>query len=188
MQQELYYVTGNTGKFQEVSTFIQRTDKSIQLNQIDLDVPEIQTLDHLGVAIDKAKQAWKILRKPLLVDDAGIYFEAYHRFPGSLTKFVLEGIGFKGILKLVQDDHRAYFLIYLVYIDGENSYQVFEGRCDGKIIEPQVIQANPGLPFDDIFVPNGYEKTYTEVKKTTKIDDLNYRIMALQRFLAWYKK
>lgn len=183
---EFHYLTGNAGKFEEVKAFVERNNPSLSLQQIDIDLDEIQTLDHVGVAIDKAKRAWQILKKPLLVDDAGIYFEKYHRFPGTLTKFVFQGIGFDGILKLVEGDHRAYFLIYLVYINGPESYQVFEGICHGKIVEPRVIRAHPSLPFDDIFVPQGTEKTYAELRHTPDLDIYNYRIMAFKKFLQWY--
>ncbi len=185
---ELYYVTGNAGKFGEVKEFVDRINVGIDLKQVDVDLSEEQTLDQRFVAIEKAKQAWRQVQKPLLVDDAGLYFEAYHRFPGTLTKFVFQGIGINGILKLVADDHRAYYLIYLVFIDGPDSYQVFEQRCDGKIVDPGVIEAHPSLPFDDIFVPVGTEKTYAQMRNTPEKDLFNCRVKAVQQFLAWYKK
>lgn len=188
MTSELYYVTGNAGKFEEVKNFIDRANLNINLKQIDIDLPEMQTLDQKAIALDKAKQAWQLVQKPLLVDDAGIYFEAYHRFPGSLTKFVYQGIGFKGIFKLLEEDHRAYFLIYLVYIDGPDSYKIFEVRCDGKIVEPGELSAHPSLPFDDIFVPVGIDKTYAQLRRTPEIDLYNYRIHAMQQFVSWSKK
>lgn len=188
MAHELYYVTGNIGKFEEVQSFINRTNPTIDLKQIDFDLSEMQTLDQRGIAIDKAKQAWEKVQKPLLVDDAGIYFEAYHRFPGALTKFVYQGLGFKGILKLVDEDHRAYFIVYIVYIDGPDSYQVFEGRCDGKIVPPKEIIAHPLLPFNDIFVPAGSDLTYAELCNTAAVESFNARVKALQEFLSWYKK
>lgn len=187
MVQELYYVTGNAGKFKEVDEFLKRSGSSVELKQVALELEEIQTLDHRGIAIRKAQQAWAQVRKPLLVDDAGIYFEQYHRFPGTLTKFVYEGIGWNGILKLVQDDHRATFLLYLVYIDGLDSYQVFEGKCSGKIVSPMQFLAQPGLPYDDLFIPDGADKTYAQMWGTQEIDRYAYRLLALQKFLDWYK-
>ncbi len=187
MARELYYVTGNVGKFEEVKDFMARVGSNIDLKRVDLDLAEMQTLDHEGVAVDKAKQAWRAVQRPLLVDDAGVYFDAYHRFPGTLTKFVYEGIGFKGMLKLTEDDHRAYFLIYVVYINGPLSLQVFEGRCDGKIVEPKVLQAHPKLPFDDVFVPIGENRTFAELRSAGEIDPYSYRIMAVKKFLDWYK-
>jgi len=189
MAHEIYYVTGNTGKFEEVADFISRNNVDIVLKQVDVHTEEKQTLDQLGIAVDKAKHAWNILKKPLLVDDAGIYFEKYHRFPGTLTKFVYYGIGFEGIMKLVEDDHRAMFLLYLVYIDGSDSYEVFEGKCEGKIVPlPSVLQAHPELPYDDIFMPSGSEKTYVQMRGTKEMDGYAYRLKALRQFLAWYGK
>lgn len=185
---ELFYVTGNAGKFAEVKSFLEHYAPHISLQQVDIDLPEIQTLDHEAVAIDKAKKAYAYLQKPLLIDDAGIYFTAYHRFPGTLTKFVFEGIGLDGVFKLVQHDHRASFLLYLVYINGPESYHVFQQECYGMLVPPPPVIEHPKLPFKDIFVPIGTNKTFAQLQGTSEFETYNPRTNALKQFLAWYTK
>ncbi|MFH0898240.1 MAG: non-canonical purine NTP pyrophosphatase [bacterium] len=190
MTQEIFYVTGNQGKFEEVNFFISRHSDDIVLKQYHVDLIEEQSLDQKAIALSKAMQAWHLIKKPLLIDDSGIYFERYNKFPGTLTKFVYYGIGFEGILRLVHDDPRAYFFLYLIYVDGPNSYQIFEGKCEGKIVSPaEVFTAHPQFPYDEIFVPDGSRgRTYAQMRGTQDMDTFAYRLRAAKKFLEWYKE
>ena len=185
-KKEIYYVTGNEGKFEEVKNFIQRHQPSICLKQCDIDLIEQQTTDQKSIAMSKAKQGWEKIGKPLLVDDSGIYFEKYKNFPGTMTKFLFEGIGFDGILKLVEGNNRACFLLHMVYVDGPNSFKIFEGRCDGQVITPPDLLAHPRLPYDDIFLPDGSDKTCSQMRGTEEMDEYAYRLRAMKKFLDWW--
>lgn len=187
MTKEIFYVTGNDGKFEEVATFITENVPSVKVTQARLDLDEMQTTDQQSIAITKAHHAWNELKKPVLVDDAGVYFEKYQKFPGTMTKFLYYGIGMDGILKLFEQGDKAYFLLYLVYMDGQDSYQVFEGRCNGHLIVPEQFSARPDLPFDDIFLPEGSDKTYAQMRFTPEMNEYFYRLRALKKFLEWYQ-
>ncbi|MFA5075014.1 MAG: non-canonical purine NTP pyrophosphatase [Candidatus Babeliales bacterium] len=187
-QREILYATSNNGKFEEVGSYIEENEPNIKIVQFSRDIPEIQTLDQKYIAIDKAQKAWQIAQRPLLIDDAAIYFEKYNKFPGTLSKFVSQGIGFEGIKKLIEVGDKAKFLLYLVYIEGENKYEVFEGACEGALVKPEKFNAHPSLPFDVFFVPTGTTKTYAELRDTPEAKNYLYRLRALQKFLAWYKK
>ncbi len=189
MSDVIYYVTGNKGKFEEVEAYVRRYAPQIHLEHVDLDLTEPQTLDQAAIAIHKAKEAWKIVRKPLLIDDAGAYFHAYNNFPGVFTKFVYEGIGLKGIFKLVDEDDRISFRLSMAYIDGPEECQVFEGRCNGTIVQPPPgVVFNPNLPYDAIFVPEGeYGVVYGQLRGTERFHEYAYRLLAMKKFLAWYQ-
>ena len=127
---------------------------------------EIQTLDQKAIALDKAQQAWNHLHHPVLVDDSGIYFDHYNNFPGTLTKFIYHGIGFEGILKLTQDDNRATHKLYMVFKDSDEEQHVFEGFCEGTIVEPESFESHPELPYDAVFMPKGASKTMAFMRGT----------------------
>jgi XTP/dITP diphosphohydrolase len=192
MKKEIHYITGNSGKFKEVQRFIYNYNfssivSSFVLRQVNIEeIYEIQSLDQKKIALHKAQQAWHLLKKPLILDDSGIYFNKYFNFPGTLTKFVYDGIGLEGLLKLVVAGDRATFRLLLVYIDREGLYKVFEGQCEGTIVIPNKILAHPQLPYDDIFLPDGAEKTYAEMRGNTEFDGYFYRLMAVKKFLEWY--
>ncbi|MBX9830676.1 hypothetical protein K2X40_01865 [Candidatus Babeliales bacterium] len=188
MSFELYYVTGNAGKFEEVERFLSTYAPEIKLLQADVDLQEQQTDDQLAIALHKAQQAWDLLGKPLLVDDAGVYFDKYHKFPGTMTKFLYQGIGFDGIFKLVEHGDRARFFLYLIYVDGPTSFHTFEGECLGQVVKPAVFNAHPRLPFDDIFLPDGSDKTYVEMRHDDNFDLFAYRLHAVKKFVQWLHK
>ena len=72
---ELYLITGNKSKFEEAREILKDTD--IELKQEKIDLIEIQSIEQEQVVIDKAEQAFQKLKKPVLVDDTGIFFEEY---------------------------------------------------------------------------------------------------------------
>jgi XTP/dITP diphosphohydrolase len=182
----IYYATTNAGKFDEVKRYFNANEPKIELKQLDKDFPEIQTVDQKSIAIDKATQAWNYIKQPVLVDDAAIYFDHYNKFPGTLTKFVFHGIGFEGLLKLVEIDNRATKLLYMVYKENDEEQHIFEGICKGKIIRPKIFESHPALPYDAIFVPDETDKTMYQLRGTNEEHKYAYRLLALEKFLKWH--
>jgi XTP/dITP diphosphohydrolase len=190
-EKKLVYVTGNHGKFEEVEYFIQRHAPEIKVKMKNLELDELQDLDQNKVASHKAQQAWVQLKQPLLVEDSGIFFCRYNKFPGTITKLIYEGIGFEGIFRLVEGNNRAFFKLQMIFVDGLGNQNVFEGRCDGIIVQPprnEKLKAHRQLPYDDIFVPEGTDKNYTKLRGTEEYDFFGYRLKALKKFLDWYRQ
>ncbi len=94
MNNKFYYVTNNAGKFEEVSHFFDKKAPSFYVEQFAIDIDEIQSLDQKVVVLDKVKKAYKVVQQPLLLDDGGLFLTAYNQFPGTLSKFVFQGLGF----------------------------------------------------------------------------------------------
>ncbi|MBD3232039.1 hypothetical protein GF322_05285 [Candidatus Dependentiae bacterium] len=187
MSQNIYYVTNNDGKFKQVHEFIAKNNPQINLKQFKLDIEEIQSLDQKKIVIDKAHKAWNFVKKPFLLDDSAIYFEKYNNFPGTLSKFVALGIGFEGIKKLINKGDKAFFLLYMVYMDKQDSISMFEGKCEGSLIKPRKFSGHINLPYSCFFIPKGTNKTYTQLQKMPQADKYLYRLKALKKFLKWYK-
>jgi len=186
MVKELYYVTGNQGKFEEVDDFFTKQHLNFQVKHCALDIEEIQSLDQKVVVTDKVKKAFAQIKQPLLLDDGGIFFEAYPHFPGTLTKFIFRSLGFKGIFKLVEENAKAAFILQLAYIDA-TQIQLFEGICQGTLVHPpQTEPGHPQLPFTAIFKPNGSDKTLAQLRYTPEFSQYSFRQQALQKFITWY--
>jgi non-canonical purine NTP pyrophosphatase (RdgB/HAM1 family) len=186
MKKKIYYVTGNQGKFEEVKYFIEYHTQDIDLIQFNAQIPEIQTLDQKTIALDKALKAWEILQKPLIIDDSAIYFEKYNKFPGTFSKYVYQGLGFEGIKKLIEQKDKATFFLYMIYVEKANSFNIFEGKCEGTLTKPEVFSGNVELPFDCFFIPHGTTKTYAQMRNTPEGNNYFYRIKALKNFLNWW--
>jgi non-canonical purine NTP pyrophosphatase (RdgB/HAM1 family) len=184
---KIYYATSNPVKFQEAEQFFRDTGSNISLQPYTQDIPEIQSLDQELVALNKAREAWRRLQKPLLAEDAGIYFSKFNQFPGTLTKFIYQAIGMEGLLKLVGSQDKALFQMHLIYYYGPDQYKIFKANCSGSIRETTVFKASKSVPFDDIFVPDGSDKTYAQLRESNQLSNFNYRVKALEMFASWYK-
>ncbi len=84
MKNNIIFVTANKGKFDEVVKFISELDPTITVEQAALDLPEIQSLDVEKISVNKAELAWEQIKKPLIVDDGGIYLDQYNNRRGTL--------------------------------------------------------------------------------------------------------
>ena len=126
----IYYITGNQSKFEEAKEIMKNIN--ITLAKKDLKIEEIKSLEQEKVVIGKARDAFKKIKAPLIVDDVGIYFEEYNKFPGTFTRFLFEAIGFEGIEKLLEKKNRnAYFKILLCYKDKKTEI-IFEEYLNAR--------------------------------------------------------
>lgn len=187
-QQIIPYVTSNNGKFQEVVHFLaEYSNLPFNLAQDPLETTEVQSDDQKEIAQHKAIEAWNTLKKPLLVEDAGIFFEKFHNFPGTFSKWIFKSLGFAGISKLYSPGDRAYFQITLCYIENPETMHFFQERCYGTLIAPKHGH-NPSLPFDTILVPDGFTQTYQELKNTGQKGTFKFRAKAIASFVEWFNK
>lgn len=160
MAKKLYFITGNRHKVDEISRIL--LPIGIELVSKDLKIPEGEFDSIEKVAIDKAKQAFAILKKPLIAEDTGVFFSAYKNFPGIYTKRMYSSLGFKGLLKLLHGENRkGLFQSSICFIWKKNSCKVFTGKLYGKFAEKVFEKKADRLPYEKIFKPN--------VKKTVLV-------------------
>jgi XTP/dITP diphosphohydrolase len=188
MIHDLYYATSRTRKFEEVKEFTLAYDLKIRLNRVEIDIDEIQSLDQRAVALAKAKTAWNFVKKPVLIDDEGVFFEAYPLFPGTFSKYIAEALGYEGIFTLTACNNKASFNLTMVYMNGTEDLHVFEGKKEGTIVRPALDRADFSSSLTEIFKPQGSSKTYAELKGIKELENFSPRIIAFKKFLMWYQQ
>ncbi|XOB40473.1 MAG: non-canonical purine NTP pyrophosphatase [Candidatus Nealsonbacteria bacterium] len=186
-QKEVLFITGNKSKLAETTKMAERFSVKIVGQKANLFEPMVS--DSTKILIDKAKDAYKKFGKPLIVDDAGIYFGAYPNFPGVFTKFIIKLLGFNGIIKLLEGKSKdAYFKCTIGFIDEKlDQPLLFEGISKGKITEKISINFNGNFEFNSIFIPEGESKTFSEMSIEERSKHC-HRDRALEKFLSWYVK
>jgi non-canonical purine NTP pyrophosphatase (RdgB/HAM1 family) len=184
---KISFVTGNNSKFEQVNKWVKQLHSNIELEQLNLDIPEYQSLDIHYIATNKANEAWKIIKKPLIVDDFGIYLENYNKFPGPFAKYIYQGIGLEGFWKIAKDNPRGVFCSCFVYVNKDGSHQIFEGKFSGKFIEPNVKILDQNFPYTYIFIPDGSDKTLAEIKGTADEQNFNHRFKAVKNWIESIK-
>lgn len=185
IQKEILFITGNQSKLEEAINIAEKY--SVKIIGKKMDLPEVMTMQEEEILIEKTKYAFEKLKKPLIIDDSGIYFKAYPNFPGVFSKFIIKLIGFDGISKLLTNKSRkAYFKCVIAFMDKNlNKPLLFEGKCKGKIAERISKVFDPNFEFNSIFIPEGENKTFSEmtIERRKKI---SHRAQALEKFLNWY--
>lgn len=171
---KICFVTGNKGKLAEVELIL-----GIKLENISLNLDEIQDVDIENIVRKKAQDAYLQIKKPLIVDDGGVYFEAWNGFPGPLVKFIDKAGGIDLILKMLKNEKNRNILLKAAigYHDG-NEIHVFTGEIKAKIAqEPYGLN---GWSWDTIFIPKPYNKTMAELTDKEK-NDISHRRKALEK-------
>lgn len=157
MRDRLLFVTSNAGKVREVEAIL-----GAPVEQLDLDVPEIQTLDVEVVVRQKALAAFAAAGRPVLVEDTGLYLDALHGLPGALVRWFLATIGPEGICTLIPPgvDRGARARTALALCDGE-TVEVLTGEVPGLIVPGP--RGEGGFGWDPIFQPIGTTRTFAEM-------------------------
>ncbi len=175
--------TSNEGKFREVALVLQRF--GVNLDRLPEKGVEIQSDDIGEVAKFAAAEAARAHRKPLIVEDTGLFINRLGGFPGAYTSFVFRSIGLEGVLKLLlgTEERRARFESAVAYCEPGGEPRLFRGSVRGKIAKGA--SGRKGFGFDPIFVPDGRRVTLAEMKIEEKCE-ISHRAAATTRFGAWY--
>lgn len=161
-------VTGNRGKIAEA-----RLALGMDIEAVEVDLPEIQGLDLLEILTEKANIAWEIVKRPLVVEEAGLSLAAMNGFPGPLVKWMLEAMGAEGIARTAHalGDPRAIARCALLYKDAERTV-VAEGHTLGTLVLPG--RGEHGFGWDPVFLPDGETRTFAELAGREK-DAVSHR-------------
>lgn len=122
------------------------------------------------------------LDRPVVLEDTGLFFEAYNGFPGALPKFVFSTIGYRGIFKLLEDEKRnTYFKTVAAYCEPDKDPVLFEGIMRGKITDKVYNKDKDEMPYDKIFIPEGKTKTVSDMTLEEK-NSFSQRAKAFKKF------
>lgn len=169
---EIYFVTSNKKKVEEIASILER-----KINQISMDIPEIQALEVEKVVKDKAKRAYLKIRKPVLVEDTGVYISALNNFPGALIKWLLKTIGNEGICKSVNKNRNIKAKTCFCLYNGRH-YHIFIGELEGTLARKPL--GETGFGWDPIFIPKGSKKSFAQLSKEEK-NKISMRFLALEK-------
>jgi len=182
MLTQIAYVTNNPHKARESSSILRELGVEVEVVQVD--IPEIQSDDIEEIAKFRAREAYKLLKRPVIVEDAGLFIDALNGFPGPYSSYTFKTIGINGILKLMRGEKRrtATFKSVVVFHDGRRM-RTFLGQVRGRIsFEPK----GSSWGFDPIFEPKGlkgltYAQLFPEVKN--KVSHRRRALEKLARYL-----
>jgi XTP/dITP diphosphohydrolase len=162
---KLYFNTVNNVKKQEITEIFK--DLKVEIRFLSNNITEILSPDLEQVIKEKAAQAYKLSRVPIIVEHGGLYIEYLNEYPSALSKPMWDMLGDK-ICKLIPagESRKATARSAVCYCDGAN-YEIFIGETQGTISATG--RGTHGFQWDPIFMPDGSAKTYAEMEQTEKL-------------------
>lgn len=157
MAAKVYLVTGNPQKVKIAKAAL--APFKIEVEQLELETPEIQSFDVEEVAKYSVKYAAEKAGKPVIKGDFGMHIEALNGFPGPFVKFINKWLTAEKFIRLYQDEtnKRAYFIDALGYCEPKNEPVCFVTKTYGNLIT--VPRGNNGNMVDSLFIPDDLQKT-----------------------------
>ncbi len=183
----LILVTNNKGKIAEANAIAKEFGFAVRSPKKAYKL-EIQADSLREVAEFAAREAYKKIRKPLIIDDSGLFINALKGFPGVYSAPTGKTIGLEGVLKLMKGvkNRSAYFECAVAYFDGK-TLKTFVGKSSGKILESEKGSGLHGFGYDPLFSPGGHYggRSLAQVDLLKK-NSVSHRGKALRAFFKWY--
>jgi XTP/dITP diphosphohydrolase len=189
MKNTLIFATNNQHKVDEIRTVLKNSFTIITLKEagIDIDIPEPHdTLE--ANATEKAQTIHQLTGKDCFSEDTGLEVAVLNGEPGvKSARYAGDGRDFQqNIDKLLENlkdktNRKARFRTIISLIMN-NREHVFEGICEGRIIEDQ--QGNKGFGYDPVFMPDGADKTFAEMTMEEK-NAFSHRRKATDQLIAF---
>lgn len=189
MLKELVIASHNQGKIQEfralLAPFGVKVYSAVELNLPDVD--ETGTTFKENAAL-KAETLSSLSGKPCLADDSGLCVNALGGRPGVYSARYAPNRDFNlAMTKLIGElkqsgssDWSAYFACILALKEPGQATRFYEGKVDGHITENR--RGNNGFGFDPVFVPQGFDQTFAEMRPQEK-SHISHRGRAVAAFL-----
>ena len=197
---ELLLATGNAKKLAELKRML----KGHGIRIFDLDsfkgLPKVkEDKDTFRAnARKKATEISKRVDKLVMADDSGLEVPALGNKPGiysaryagasqddnkNIDKLLKQMRHFKG------SKRRARFRCVVCLSKGNKVIRMVEGRVDGSITLKR--QGIGGFGYDPVFMPEGFDKTFAQIKPAVK-DSISHRGLALiearQAILRYFQR
>jgi XTP/dITP diphosphohydrolase len=181
----IFFITSNKGKFLEAKEKLSTID--IEVVNKNLGYPEIQADTLENVARFGGEHIQKTFNNHFILEDAGLFINVLHGFPGVYSSYVYQTIGCKGILKLLKDieERRAVFRSVYAYVEPNKKPRLFVGECLGRISNEEL--GDYGFGYDPIFIPNNKNKTFAQMNINEK-NCFSHRGKSLERLIDFFKK
>jgi non-canonical purine NTP pyrophosphatase (RdgB/HAM1 family) len=171
------FVTQSKNKLAEAERIL-----GANIESYSLELPEMQSIKVEDVVGFKAKYAYEALGgRPVMIEDTGLYFDAWNGLPGALVKWFVEQVGPGGICQMLQNFANRGAVAKTIVATFDGQLQIFAGEIRGTIATAPA--GERGFGWDSLFIPQGATKTFGEMEPAEK-DAYSMRRLALEAMRA----
>jgi XTP/dITP diphosphohydrolase len=135
-----------------------------ELEHIKTAYPEIQAESLEITIIPGLEWVMSKYKRPIMIDDSGLFIDALKGFPGVYSSYVFKTVGCDGILSLMKGvrDRRSRFECCIGFMRPGGEPFIAKGVAPGSISSEKV--GTGGFGYDPIFVPEGCDRTYAQIE------------------------
>ncbi len=183
----LIFFSHNQKKIKEVKNIFIKSNLNIKnLNNLNkIKQPNENGRSFADNAKIKSLYGYKKFNLPCFADDSGICINALNKKPGIQSKRFLENFkNYEGAFDYIisktkiKNEKRAFFNTTICLTLNPAHHIFFVGKINGTISDkPRGVN---GFGYDPIFIPNGLDKTFAEMKSDKK-NNISHRMIALQK-------
>lgn len=180
----LVFATHNQGKVKEMKDILSGLEIEVlsaeEAGVFEDVVEDGETFEEN--ALKKAKFVAEKTGEWAVADDSGLCISALGGAPGVQSARWSEGADLAEytldkLKNIPAEERTAYFRSTAALCAPDGRHWFFQGRIDGEIpLEPRGID-RPKLPYDVIFIPEGYNRTFAEMSDAEK-NSLSHRGLA----------
>ncbi len=186
---KLIFASNNQHKVDEIRSLLPDGFEIITLKEarIDIDIPEpFDTLEEN--ASGKSRTIFEMTGSNCFSEDTGLEVKALGGDPGvKSARYAGDGRSFDANIEMllinlagIEDRSARFRAVISLLIDGRET--LFEGICDGRIIEEK--RGEQGFGYDPVFIPAGSVKTFAEMSLEEKTL-YSHRARATEKLVAF---
>ncbi len=188
----IVFATNNQHKLQEIRNLASNRIKILSLREINCkeNIPETgKTLE--ANALQKAQFVHNKYEMNCFADDTGLEIDALSGKPGVYSaRYAGKEQDFeknmnKVLYELKNIDNRQARFRTVIALILKNKTHYFKGIINGKITREK--KGLSGFGYDPIFMPDGYDKTFAEMKLEQK-NQISHRAIATRKLISFLFK
>lgn len=191
---KILIASNNSHKISEIKSILEHSayDRIYSLSDFGISIEVVEdgmTLEEN--ALKKAKAIFNLIEIPVIADDTGLFVEALGGDPGVYSaRYAGENCSYEdnckkllgNLVDIPESGRNAQFESVICFYENQNNHKFFKGICRGKIIfEPR---GKNGFGYDPLFVPEGFEKTFSELPDTEK-NKISHRARSVKNFYEY---
>lgn len=180
---KLRLVTGNAHKLQEYRHGLSALGLEIDHLPVECDEIQADTLEEVVRAC--IAQLRRDGHRNFMLDDSGLFVPALNDFPGVYSAYVMQTLGCKGMLRLLEGlDRTARFECCIGVCSDDLGEFTVTGVSPGSIIGEE--RGKGGFGYDPIFVPEGQSLSFAQMDMGSK-NVFSHRGRAMKELAAEIK-
>ena len=188
---KICFVTGNKNKLREVQKLL-FSYRLLSLDDLNYTDEILETEDTIeGNALLKADHIFKKFEINCFSDDTGLFIDSLDGQPGVMSaRFAGDSSNSEDNIRLVleklngKENRNAVFrTVICLIINGKINY--FHGEVKGIITEEKT--GDKGFGYDPIFIPEGFNKTFSEFTLEEK-NKLSHRAIAVSKLVKFLNR